>query len=110
MPTTSLKRAYWRNTGSGAYRYGGIYEGAIYEAVPRKKDRVYTWRLIATFGPTRTGKGGPSGRFADELRELAAQNGYEWGFARHGHPVHDHRLNGIEVAAFKAKFAQAHRE
>lgn len=69
------------NCGGGHHK--PIWTGAIYEAVPRTRDGVLTWRRIGSFGDTRCGIA-PSSRFVEELKELAE---YEWLNVRHGQLV-----------------------
>lgn len=76
--------AYWRNTGKGAYKYGQIFEGAVYQATARKSDGLLTWRLVGTFGGSRSGKSCPSLRYVAELKGRAAAAKLAWGFARYG--------------------------
>jgi len=56
-----------------------IWAAKLYRAVPRKKDGVYTWRLIdsGVGGLSRSGRV-PSGKFIREVQEWARDNGYQF--------------------------------
>lgn len=60
--------------------YASIYTGKVYEAQPRK-DGVLTWRLVDTFGGTRSGKSAPSAKFKAEVKAAAT---HEWKDVSHG--------------------------
>jgi hypothetical protein len=47
-----------------------IWTGAIFEAKPRKRDGVLTWRRVGNFGDTRSGNQ-PSATFELEIEEVA---------------------------------------
>ena len=64
-----------RDGAKAAGKYASIYTGKVYKAVARKSDGVLTWRLIDTFGGTRSGSRGPSAKFVGELKESAE---YTW--------------------------------
>jgi len=60
--------------GAKCASHSAIYTGKTYEASQRK-DGTLVWSLVGTFGGTRTGKGGPSGKFVAELKAVAQ---YAW--------------------------------
>jgi hypothetical protein len=64
--------------GAKVTQYSSIYTGKLYQATPRKRDGVLVWRLVKTFGGTRTAKVKPSRKFAQELRKIAADRGWAW--------------------------------
>ena len=51
-----------------------IWAGKIYEQTPRKSDGLLQWRLIGTYGETRSGFV-PSAKFVRELSDAAAALG-----------------------------------
>jgi hypothetical protein len=57
-----------------AGKFAQVFTGKIYEATARK-DGVLTWRLVGTFGGTRSGKGSPSALF---VREIMAAAPHAW--------------------------------
>ena len=61
-------------------KFASLFTGKIYEAAPRK-DGVLTWRLVDTFGGTRSGKGSASAKFVAELRAAAM---HDWQDVSHG--------------------------
>jgi hypothetical protein len=69
-----------RNGAKMAGKFAQLYTGKIYEATPRK-DGVLTWRMVGTFGGTRSGKGKPSAKFIVEVQEASM---HEWRDVRHG--------------------------
>ena len=56
--------------GAKCTSHAAIYTGKIYEAFQRK-DGTLVWSLVDTFGGTRSGKGGPSAKFVEELKAAA---------------------------------------
>ncbi len=58
--------------------HSAIFTGKIYQATPRKRDGVLVWRLVKTFGGTRTAKVKPSLKFTEELRKIATDRGLAW--------------------------------
>ena len=63
-----------------------IFAVSVYEAKPRKKDGVWTWRLSAYVSGTDTAcKSEPSTKLCNRAREYAAKHGlpFEYG-VRHG--------------------------
>ena len=58
--------------------HSAIFTGKIYQATPRKRDSMLVWRLVGTFGGTRTAKTKPSLKFTEELRKIATDRGLAW--------------------------------
>ncbi len=79
--TEGARVCCWAATGKSAGKYAQLYTGKIYEAVRRKSDGVLTRRAVGEFGGTRSGKGSPSLKFAEELHAAAE---HPWRMVRHG--------------------------
>lgn len=63
-----------------------IFVVSVYEAKPRKKDGIWTWRLAHYVAGTDTAcKSEPSNRLCNRAQEYAAQHGLPFAYGvRHG--------------------------
>jgi len=69
-----------RDTWSAPSTRWSYWTGKVYEAKARRRDGLLTWRLVDTYGGTRSGRE-PSAKFRAELRAKAP---HPWSDA----PVH----------------------